>query len=153
MTWSHKILNQLSYYVHQKFVDEQEVLKNSIVTKSVTLLPREGNPPPRICETPSGMLNSIGLANLGVDLFCKDKLPVLDKINTNVIINIAGSTFNEYYFIYWYILCKFISLLIKWDFSLRNFLITPYFKDSCYILRIISTPLLNKLKWTLGGVS
>ena len=67
-----------------------------IVTKSVTLLPREGNPPPRICETPSGMLNSIGLANLGVDLFCKDKLPALEKINTNAIINIAGSTFNEY---------------------------------------------------------
>ena len=67
-----------------------------IVTKSVTFLPREGNAPPRICETPSGMLNSIGLANLGVDLFCKEKIPALNKINTNVIINIAGSTFKEY---------------------------------------------------------
>ena len=45
-----------------------------IVTKSVTLNPREGNPPPRITESSSGMLNSIGLANLGVERFCSDKL-------------------------------------------------------------------------------
>ena len=67
-----------------------------IVTKSVTIKPREGNPPPRICETPSGMLNSIGLANLGVDSFCEEKLPLLNQIDTNIIINIAGSTFKEY---------------------------------------------------------
>ena len=67
-----------------------------IVTKSVTLKPREGNPPPRIAETSSGMLNSIGLANLGVDEFCKEKVPYLNKLNTNIIINIAGSTFEEY---------------------------------------------------------
>ena len=45
-----------------------------IVTKSVTLNPREGNPPPRIAETSSGMLNSIGLANLGIKQFCKEKM-------------------------------------------------------------------------------
>ena len=67
-----------------------------IVTKSVTLKPREGNPPPRIAETSSGMLNSIGLANLGVEAFCTEKIPYLNKLNTNVIINIAGSTFEEY---------------------------------------------------------
>ena len=67
-----------------------------IVTKSVTFLPREGNPPPRISETPSGMLNTIGLANLGVESFCIDKIPSLAKLNTNVIINIAGSTIDEY---------------------------------------------------------
>ena len=67
-----------------------------IVTKSVTLNPREGNPPPRIVETSSGMLNSIGLANLGIDDFCKEKIPYLNELNTNVIINIAGSTFKEY---------------------------------------------------------
>ena len=55
-----------------------------IVTKSVTIKPREGNPPPRICETPSGMLNSIGLANLGVDSFCEEKLPLLNQIDTNI---------------------------------------------------------------------
>ena len=67
-----------------------------IITKSVTLEPREGNPPPRIVETHSGMLNSIGLANVGAKAFCCDKLPFLNEINTNIIINIAGSTMNEY---------------------------------------------------------
>lgn len=67
-----------------------------IVTKSVTLLPREGNPPPRIFETESGMLNSIGLANVGADVYCKEKLPFLNELGTKLIINIAGSSFNEY---------------------------------------------------------
>ena len=67
-----------------------------IVTKSVTRQPREGNPPPRIAETPSGMLNSIGLANLGVEGYCKEKLPFLNKLDTNIIINIAGSRMEDY---------------------------------------------------------
>ena len=67
-----------------------------IITKSVTLNPREGNPPPRICETSSGMLNSIGLANLGVDKYCKDIIPFLNNLNTNVLINIAGSKLEDY---------------------------------------------------------
>ena len=67
-----------------------------IITKSVTLLPREGNPPPRIAETSSGMLNSIGLANLGVDKYIEDKIPSLNKLKTNIIINIAGSTIDDY---------------------------------------------------------
>ena len=68
----------------------------SIVTKSVTRYPREGNPPPRICEVTSGMLNSIGLANLGVEDYIQEKLPFLNKINTNVIINIAGTKIKDY---------------------------------------------------------
>ena len=67
-----------------------------IITKSVTRYPREGNHPPRIYETDSGMLNSIGLANVGVKEFCHSKLPYLNKLNTNIIINIAGSTLDEY---------------------------------------------------------
>ena len=67
-----------------------------IITKSVTLLPREGNPPPRIVETNCGMLNSIGLANVGVDNFCKDKVPYLNKLSNNIIINIAGSQIEDY---------------------------------------------------------
>ena len=67
-----------------------------IVTKSVTLLPREGNPPPRIAETASGMLNSIGLANLGVDKYIEEKIPSLNKLKTHVIINIAGSMMEDY---------------------------------------------------------
>ncbi len=67
-----------------------------IVTKSVTLNPREGNPPPRIAETPSGMLNSIGLANIGVKHFKDTVLPTLAHLNTRIIVNIAGSTLDEY---------------------------------------------------------
>jgi len=67
-----------------------------IVTQSVTLHPREGNPPPRIAETPSGMLNSIGLANVGVDTFIREKLPLLTSLKIPVFVNIAGSTEREY---------------------------------------------------------
>tara|TARA_Y100001970_G_C14148083_1_gene811015 strand:- start:39 stop:950 length:912 start_codon:yes stop_codon:yes gene_type:complete len=67
-----------------------------IVTKSVTRYPREGNPPPRIAETSSGMLNSIGLANLGVDEYCSKVIPSLNKLETNIIINIAGTAIEDY---------------------------------------------------------
>jgi dihydroorotate dehydrogenase (NAD+) catalytic subunit len=68
----------------------------AIVTKSVTLKPREGNPPPRICETPSGMLNTIGLENPGVEAFIKKDLKFLDDFNVPVIVNIAGESLEEY---------------------------------------------------------
>jgi dihydroorotate dehydrogenase (NAD+) catalytic subunit len=67
-----------------------------IVTKSITLEPREGNPPPRTFETPCGMLNAIGLANVGVEKFVKEKLPFLRSLKTRVIVNVAGSTVTEY---------------------------------------------------------
>jgi len=67
-----------------------------IITKSVTLHPREGNPPPRIFETHSGMLNSIGLANLGVEKYCSEIIPFLNELKTRVIINIAGSAKEDY---------------------------------------------------------
>tara|TARA_B100000315_G_scaffold260061_2_gene319045 strand:- start:12839 stop:13756 length:918 start_codon:yes stop_codon:yes gene_type:complete len=67
-----------------------------VITKSVTLHPREGNPAPRIVETPSGMLNSIGLANVGVEKFIDEILPVYDDFKTPVILNIAGSSVDEY---------------------------------------------------------
>jgi dihydroorotate dehydrogenase (NAD+) catalytic subunit len=67
-----------------------------IVTKSVTLEPRPGNPPPRTCETPSGMLNAIGLTNLGVDGFIDEKLPFLRTVKTKVVVNVAGRTIDEY---------------------------------------------------------
>ena len=68
----------------------------AIITKSLTLKPRKGNPHSRIHETNSGMLNSIGLANVGVDDFCNNKLSYLNDINTNVIISIAGSQIDDY---------------------------------------------------------
>jgi dihydroorotate dehydrogenase (NAD+) catalytic subunit len=67
-----------------------------IVTKSLSLKPRKGNPPQRIVETPSGMLNAIGLANVGVELFLKEKIPFLKKFDVPLICNIAASTIEEY---------------------------------------------------------
>lgn len=67
-----------------------------IVTKSLTLKPRDGNKPPRIAETTGGMLNSIGLANIGVTRFVEEKLPVLRKLKTAIVVNIAGNTVEEY---------------------------------------------------------
>jgi dihydroorotate dehydrogenase (NAD+) catalytic subunit len=68
----------------------------AIITKSITLKPREGNPPPRIVETPGGMLNSIGLQNEGVKYFLENHLPFLSKFDTPTIVNIAGETVEEY---------------------------------------------------------
>ncbi|MGQ9854188.1 MAG: dihydroorotate dehydrogenase [Candidatus Oleimicrobiaceae bacterium] len=67
-----------------------------VVTKTITLEPRAGNPPPRIAETTAGMLNSIGLANVGVDAFIKDKLPYLQQFSTAIIVNVAGRTAQEF---------------------------------------------------------
>jgi dihydroorotate dehydrogenase (NAD+) catalytic subunit len=67
-----------------------------IVVKGVSLTPREGNPPPRIVETPCGMLNAIGLANVGLEAFLNEKLPWLRKFDTAVIVNIYGHSVEEY---------------------------------------------------------
>jgi dihydroorotate dehydrogenase (NAD+) catalytic subunit len=68
----------------------------AVVVKGLSLRPRLGNPPPRIMETASGMLNSIGLQNIGVDAFIEEKLPFLRKYNTAVIANIYGETYDEF---------------------------------------------------------
>jgi dihydroorotate dehydrogenase (NAD+) catalytic subunit len=67
-----------------------------IVTKSLSLKPRTGNQPQRIIETDSGMLNAIGLANVGVEVFLKEKIPFLKEIDSVIICNIAASTIEEY---------------------------------------------------------
>jgi dihydroorotate dehydrogenase (NAD+) catalytic subunit len=66
------------------------------VTKSITRKPRKGNPTPRIVETDSGMLNAIGLANIGLDKFIEEKLPLLEKMSAAVFVNVAGQTIDEY---------------------------------------------------------
>jgi len=68
----------------------------ALVTKSITREPRLGHPPPRTAETASGMLNAIGLANVGLDCFIAEKIPFLEKQKTCVIVNVAGSTQTEY---------------------------------------------------------
>ena len=67
-----------------------------ITTKSISLEPRKGNPTPRIVETSSGMLNAIGLANMGLEQFLQEKIPILEKLDTKVFVNLAGKTIDEY---------------------------------------------------------
>ena len=67
-----------------------------VIVKGISLFPRPGNPPPRIVETSCGMLNAIGLENVGVDRFITEKMPYLLGIDTPVIVNILGDTLEEY---------------------------------------------------------
>ncbi|MDO4975309.1 MAG: dihydroorotate dehydrogenase [Alphaproteobacteria bacterium] len=67
-----------------------------IVTKGTSLKPRPGNKPPRVCETPAGMLNAIGLQNPGVEHFINEDLPWLKQFNTAIIVNACGSTVEDY---------------------------------------------------------
>jgi dihydroorotate dehydrogenase (NAD+) catalytic subunit len=68
-----------------------------IVTKSISLRPRPGNPPPRICEVASGMINAIGLQNVGLEAFIKTKVPFLQRLRgPKVIVNVVGETVAEY---------------------------------------------------------
>jgi dihydroorotate dehydrogenase (NAD+) catalytic subunit len=73
-------------------------LKNPVMlaSGSLSLKPRKGNPPQRIVETPAGMLNAIGLANVGVEAFIKNKIPFLKQYDVPLICNIAASTVEEY---------------------------------------------------------
>lgn len=69
----------------------------AIITKTITLNPRQGNPMPRICETASGMLNAIGLQNEGIDDFIKEKMPYLSRIGVPIIISISGNNIDEFF--------------------------------------------------------
>lgn len=82
---------------YKDFVDPGEL--GGIITKAVTLKPRKGNPPPRLAETPAGLLNSIGLENPGVEMFLKEKLPHLKRLKTKIIVNIAGEKKTEYLYL------------------------------------------------------
>ena len=77
-----------------------------IITKGTSLKPRSGNKPPRVCETASGMLNSIGLQNPGVEYFAQNDLPFLRKFDTAIIVNACGSSRDEYVE-----LCKILNTL------------------------------------------
>jgi dihydroorotate dehydrogenase (NAD+) catalytic subunit len=67
-----------------------------IITKSITFNPRRGNPPPRIVETTAGMINSIGLANIGVKRFVSEKIPLYKSLNTKLIVSVAGESVKDY---------------------------------------------------------
>ncbi len=68
----------------------------AVIVKGLSLKPKAGNPPPRIVETPAGMLNAIGLANIGLEAFIKEKLPWLRELDTKIIVNIYGHHMEEY---------------------------------------------------------
>jgi dihydroorotate dehydrogenase (NAD+) catalytic subunit len=79
---------------YAEFVDLNKL--GGVIVKGVSLKPIKGNPPPRIWETPSGMLNAIGLENPGVDVFLSEKLPYLRQFDTAVIVNVFGYSIEEY---------------------------------------------------------
>lgn len=76
------------------FFDVSEL--GGICTKGLSLLPRPGNPSPRICETPAGMLNAIGLSNVGVEVFCQEKLPELRARGVTVIANVFATSIADF---------------------------------------------------------
>lgn len=79
---------------YRDFVDLERL--GGIVVKGTTLHPRQGNPYPRMAETPAGMLNAVGLQNKGVDYFCDKIYPTIKDIDTNILVNVSGSTIEDY---------------------------------------------------------
>ena len=80
-----------------EFCDFMELSRiGGIIVKGTTIRPRQGNPYPRMAETPSGMLNAVGLQNKGVDYFIDHIYPVIKDYDTNIIVNVAGSTVDDY---------------------------------------------------------
>jgi dihydroorotate dehydrogenase (NAD+) catalytic subunit len=79
---------------YSEFIDLNQL--GAIVVKGLSLLPKKGNLTPRIVETPAGLINSIGLQNIGIDAFLEEKLPFLKKYSTPIICNFFGDTIDEY---------------------------------------------------------
>lgn len=79
---------------YAEFIDLNRL--GAVVVKGLSLMPKEGNPTPRIVETPSGMLNSIGLQNIGIERFVKENMQFLRQFNTAVIVNFFGDSIEEY---------------------------------------------------------
>lgn len=96
----------------------------AISVKGLTLEPRQGNKPPRIAETPAGILNSVGLQNPGVRAFIKDEIPFLRKFNTSIIANIAGNTLEDY--------CEMADILSEEDIDAVELNVScPNVKKGC----------------------
>ncbi len=77
-----------------EFIDLSRL--GAVTTKGVSAVPWEGNPAPRVAETPGGMMNAIGLQNPGIDVFCERDIPFLRQYDTNIIVNVCGKTEEEY---------------------------------------------------------
>lgn len=79
---------------YSEFIDLNRL--GAVVVKGLSLTPKEGNPPPRIVETAAGMLNAIGLQNIGIEKFVSEKLPFLRRFDTPVVVNFFGDSVGEY---------------------------------------------------------
>lgn len=102
-----------------------------ISVKGLTLEPRKGNPPPRIAETPGGILNSVGLQNPGVHAFIRDEIPFLRQFDVAIIANIAGNTVEDY--------CRMAEILSEADIDAIELNVScPNVKEGCLLFG--STP-------------
>ena len=79
---------------YSDFIDISRI--GGIIVKGTTLRERQGNPYPRMAETPSGMLNAVGLQNKGIEYFINHIHPIVKEINTNILVNVSGSTIEDY---------------------------------------------------------
>ena len=99
-------------------------LIGGISVKGLTLKPRKGNSPPRIAETPAGILNSVGLQNPGVEAFIRDEIPFLRRFDTCIITNIAGNTVDDY--------CRMAEILSEADIDAIELNVScPNVKEGC----------------------
>ncbi len=97
ITLKNPVITASGTFDTEKYCDLIDINKlGAVITKTITLNKRLGPPPPRIVETPSGIINSIGLQNEGIDDFLGNKLPAHRKYKTNIIISIGGETQTEY---------------------------------------------------------
>lgn len=100
-----------------------------ISVKGLTLKPRPGNKPPRIAETPAGILNSVGLQNPGVDYFIKNEIPFLRKYNTAIIANVAGNSIEDY--------CSMAEILSEADIDAIELNVScPNVKEGCVLFGV-----------------
>ncbi len=100
-----------------------------ISVKGLTLKPRPGNKPPRIAETPAGILNSVGLQNPGVDYFIKNEIPFLRKYNTAIIANVAGNSIEDY--------CRMVEILSDADIDAVELNVScPNVKEGCVLFGV-----------------
>ncbi len=98
LTWKNPVTTASGTFAsgqeYADFVDLNAL--GAVTTKGVSSVPWTGNPTPRICETPAGMMNAIGLQNPGVDVFIARDLPYLAQFDTNVVVNVCGHSIEEY---------------------------------------------------------
>lgn len=107
---------------YSEYMDLNKI--GGISVKGLKLKPTKGNKPPRIAETPAGILNSVGLQNPGVEAFIRDEIPFLRKFNTKIIVNVAGNTIEDY--------CEMVEILSDADIDAIEVNIScPNVKEGC----------------------